>query len=158
LVRPRQVVSTGRRREGAVERQDLEPVTRQGELADDLGSQQRHHVRADRILEARVDFLGHRCAAEHVTAFEDENLAPRTGQVCGVDQAVVTAPDGDRVVVHLQFIANIANIANIAKIAKIDKTRRWGSSRQALKCVSSSRMLAMLAILAMLAMSREAPP
>ena len=43
-----QVIAVRHRREGAVERQDLEAVARQIEIADDLRPQQRHDVRADR--------------------------------------------------------------------------------------------------------------
>ena len=53
IVDPPQVVAARHRREGAVERQDLEAVPGQIELADDLGPQQRHDVGADRVLEAR---------------------------------------------------------------------------------------------------------
>ena len=93
-----EVVAVRHGREGAVEGQDLEPVPRQVQLADDLGPQQRHHVRADRELEAGEDFLGHGRAAEHVAALEHEHLLAGAGQVGGGDEAVVAAADDDRVV------------------------------------------------------------
>ena len=42
--------------------------------ADDLRPQQRHHVGADRELEAGEHFLGHRGSAQDVPALEDEHL------------------------------------------------------------------------------------
>ena len=53
IVHAPEVVAARHRRERAVERQDLEAVPRQVELADDLRPQQRHDVGADRELEAR---------------------------------------------------------------------------------------------------------
>ena len=49
-------------------------MARQVQLADDLGPQQRDHVRADRELEAREDLLGHGRAAQDVPALQDEDL------------------------------------------------------------------------------------
>ena len=68
------------------------------QLADDLGPQQRDDVGADGELEAGEHFLGDRCAAEHVTPLEDEDLASRAGEVGGVDESVVAAADHDGVV------------------------------------------------------------
>ena len=79
-----QVVAVRHRRERAVERQDLEAVPRQVELADDLGPQQRDDVGADGELEAGEDLLGDRRAAEHVAALEHEHLPPGARQVGGV--------------------------------------------------------------------------
>ena len=47
VVRPPERVAVRHRRESAVERQDLESVPRQFELANDLGPEQRHDVGAD---------------------------------------------------------------------------------------------------------------
>ena len=93
-----QVVAVRHRRERAVERQDLEAVPRQVELADDLGPQQRDDVRADRELEAREDLFGDRRAADHVPPLEHQHLAPGPRQVGGVDEPVVAAADDDDVV------------------------------------------------------------
>jgi hypothetical protein len=106
IVHPPQVVTaTGRRalagtqgRERAIERQDVEAVARQLELADDLGAEQRDDVAEDGEPEAREDLFGDRGAAEHMALLEDERLHSRTGQVRGADQAVVAATDDDRVV------------------------------------------------------------
>ena len=73
-------------------------MPRQVELADDLGPQQRHDVRADRELEAREHLFGDRGAAEHVPPFEHQHLLARARQVGGGDQAVVAAADDDDVV------------------------------------------------------------
>ena len=86
------------RRERPVERQDVEAVARQLELADDLGPEQRDDVREDREPEAREELLGDRGAAEDVALLEDERLQPGPGQVGGADEPVVAAADDDRVV------------------------------------------------------------
>ena len=98
VVHAPEVVAVRHGRERAVQRQDLEAVAGQVELADDLGPQQRDHVRADGELEAGEDLLGHRRSAQHVPALEHEHLAPGAGQVGGVHEAVVAAADDDRVV------------------------------------------------------------
>ena len=99
VVHAPQVVAVRHRRERAVERQDLQAVSRQVELADDLRPQQRHDVGADRVLEAGEDLLGDRGAAEHVPALDHEHLAARPRQIRGVDQPVVAPADHDHVVV-----------------------------------------------------------
>ena len=101
IVHAPQVVAVRHRRERAVERQDLQAVPRQIELADDLRPQQRHDVRADRELEAGKDLFGDGGAAEHVAPLEHEHLPSRAREIRGVDQAVVAAADDDGVVVHV---------------------------------------------------------
>ena len=106
VVDPPQVVAAAglralalvQRRDRPVERQDVEAVLRQLEVADDLGPQQRHDVGEDREAEAREDLLGDRRAAEHVALLEDERLEPGAGEICGADEAVVAATDDDGVV------------------------------------------------------------
>ncbi len=93
-----EIVAPQHWRKGAVERQDLEAVRRQVQLADDLGSQEGDHVRADGELEAREDLLGDRGAADDVPAFEDEHRAAGARQVRGRGQSVVARTDHDRVV------------------------------------------------------------
>ena len=88
------------RREGAIERQDLEAVPRQIEVADDLGPQQRHDVRAHRELEAGKHFLGDRGPPEHRASLEHEDLPARPGEICGGRETVVTAADHDGAVFH----------------------------------------------------------
>ena len=87
----------GQRREGAVERQDLEAVARQVELADDLGPQEADDVRGDRESIARHDLLGHGGAAEHVPALQDEHAPAGPREIGGTGQPVVAAADDDRV-------------------------------------------------------------
>ena len=89
IVHAPQIVAVGHRREGAVERQDFEAVPRQIEVADDLGPQQRHDVRADGELETRKDFFGDGCAAEDVAAFQHQHLAPGAREIGGSGEAVV---------------------------------------------------------------------
>ena len=45
------------------------------------GRQQGDHVRADRELDPREDFFGHRGSAEDVAALEDEDGLARAGEV-----------------------------------------------------------------------------
>ena len=97
IVHAPQVVAVRHRRERAVERQDLEAVPRQVELADDLRPQQRHDVRADGELEAGEDLFGDRGAADHVPALEHEHLASRAREIRGSGEAVVPAADDDHV-------------------------------------------------------------
>ena len=85
-------------RERAVERQDVEAVPGQLELADDLRPQQRHDVREDREPEAREDLLGDGRAAEDWPPLEDERPQPGPREVGGADEAVVAAADHDGVV------------------------------------------------------------
>ena len=105
LVPPaRQRAPVEQRREGAVERDELEPEARQVELADDVGPEQADDVGADREGEARVELLAHRRAAQDVAPLEHEHLAPGPGQVGGAGEAVVAAADDDRVVVRARWL------------------------------------------------------
>src|SRR5262249_14435196 len=85
----------GHRRESAVEREDLEAVARQIELADDFGAQERDDVGGDGELESRKDLFGHRRTSQQVAPLEHENLASRAREISGVDEAVVPADDDD---------------------------------------------------------------
>src|SRR5258706_2887602 len=93
IVHAPQMISVRHRCKGTVERQDLESMTRKIELANNLGTQQRHDVRAHRKLEAGKDLFGYGGAAEHVPALKYEHALARTREVCGVDQPVVAAAD-----------------------------------------------------------------
>ena len=95
-----QVVAVGRR-EGAIERQNLQTVPRQLQLANDLRPQQRHHVGTDRDVEPREHFLGDRRAADDMPALEHQHPPPGARQVGSGGQPVVSAADHDRVVVHV---------------------------------------------------------
>ena len=124
IVHAPQVIAARHRRERAVERQDLETVARQIELANDLGPEQRHDVGADREAEARKDFLGHGRAAEHVPAFEDDDAAPRAREIRGVHEPVVSAADDDGVVSlwHCRRPAEILS-GTFALIAHLSRCR-----------------------------------
>jgi hypothetical protein len=99
IVHAPQVVAVRHRRERTVERENLETVSREIELADDLRAQERDDVGGDRVLEARVDLLGDRRAADDVAALEHEHLPSGAGEVGRADQAVVAAANDDDVVV-----------------------------------------------------------
>ena len=97
VVPAHQVVAVGRRRERAVERQQLETVPRKIEVADDARAQQADDVRADAEAEPGIDLLGHRRAADALATLEDENVEAGAGEVGGAHQAVVPAAHDDRV-------------------------------------------------------------
>ena len=86
------------RGERAVERQDVEAVFRELEIADDLGTEQADDVAEDREPEAWEDLLGDGGTAEDVAPLQDQCLHPGTGEVGRADEAVVAATDDDRVV------------------------------------------------------------
>ncbi len=95
-----EVVAVRHGREGAVQREHLEAVPWQVELADDLRSEERHHVRAHREFETREDFLGDGRAAQHMAPLEHHDAPASAGQVRRVCQSVVSAADNDCVVLH----------------------------------------------------------
>ena len=70
-------VALAQRGERAVERQDVEAVLGQLEVADDLGAEQADDVARDGEPEARDDLLGDRRAAEDVAPLEDQRLEAR---------------------------------------------------------------------------------
>ncbi len=94
----REIVAVEHRRHGALERQDVQAVARQIEIADDLGPQQAHHVREHREGEAREDLPAHRGAAHLVGLLEHEHALAGAREVGRVHQSVVPAADDDRVV------------------------------------------------------------
>ena len=99
VVHPPQVVAV-HRGERAVEREDLEAVPREIEIPDDVGPEQRNDVGALGEVEAREDLLCHGRPAEHVAPLEDEHPPPRTREIRGVREAIVSAPDDYDVVRH----------------------------------------------------------
>jgi hypothetical protein len=104
IVGPPEVVALRHRRERAVERQDLEPVAREIELADDLRPEQRDDVRAHREVKALEHFLGDGRAADDVAAFEHQDPAAGAGEVGGCGEAVVPRADDGDVVLHAECI------------------------------------------------------
>ena len=84
--------------ERPVERQDLETVLRELELADDLGAEERDDVRGDAEPKAREDLLGHRRTAEDVAPLEHHDLESCACEVRGGHQPVVAAADDHGVV------------------------------------------------------------
>ncbi len=93
-----EVVAVGERRQRRFERQDVQAVARQVELADDLGSQQAHHVREHREAKAGKDFFAHGCPADALATLEHQHSLSRAGKIGRADQSVVPAADHDRVV------------------------------------------------------------
>src|SRR5688500_3201957 len=104
VVHAPQVVAVRHRGERAVEWKDLEAAACQIELADDLGPEQRHDVRADGKPEAGKYFFGDRGAAQYVTPFENQHLPPGARQVGRGGQPVVAAANDDRVITHVRAL------------------------------------------------------
>ena len=100
VVHAPEMIAVRHRRERAVERKDLQAVTSQVELPDDLRPQQRDDIGADREAKALEHLLSDRRTADEVAAFEHEHPAPGRGEICGRGQAVVAAADDDDVVLH----------------------------------------------------------
>ncbi len=94
-----EIVAVVHRRHRARQRQDLQAVTRQFQVADDLRAQQADDVGEFGEAIAGKDFLGHRGAADDVAPFQDHDLLAGARQVGAGDQAVVAGADDDRVVV-----------------------------------------------------------
>ena len=101
------MVAIRKRRERALEREDLQAVARQVQIPDDLRAEQAHHVGAHAVLEARVDLLRNRSAPEHVPLLQHHDALAGPGQVRGVDEAIVAPADDDGVVavVGRHFVA-----------------------------------------------------
>ena len=91
-------LALAQRGERPVERQDVEAVLRELEVADDLRPQQRDDVREDAEAEAREQLLGHSGATEDWPLLEDQRLQAGAREVGRADQAVVAAADDHRVV------------------------------------------------------------
>ena len=108
IIYPPEIIAAGHRGERPVEGKDFQAVTGQIEVADNFRAQQRHHVGTDRKLEPWKDFFGDRRASEHVASFENKNFFPGTGQVGGVDQAVMASADHDDVVFRIIWHESLA--------------------------------------------------
>ena len=93
-----QVVAVRERSHRALEREDLQPVPCELQIPDDLGPQQAYDVGGDGILEPREDFLRHGGSAHQMPALEHNHAKSGPGEIGGVDESVVAAPDDDRVV------------------------------------------------------------
>ena len=85
-------------REGGWQRQDLQPVFWQFQLADNLRPQQADHVRELGELETGEDLLGHRRAADDLASLQNDNFLARARQVSGSDQSIVAAADHDCII------------------------------------------------------------
>ena len=93
-----EVVAVVHRRDRARQRQDLQAVPRQFEVADDLRPQQADDVGELAEAVAGEDLLGDRGAADDLAPLEHDDLLARARQVGAGDQAVVAGADDDRVV------------------------------------------------------------
>src|SRR5207247_2670 len=95
---------------GALERQDVQPVPRQIEIANDLWPQQRHDVGEHRQLEAREDLFSDGGAADARPALEHQHRLLGAREIGGCDETVVAAADDDRVVAfHARLRSGLKN-------------------------------------------------
>ena len=92
-LRSRRAVAGAERRERPVEREDVEAVPRQLEVADDLRPQERDDVAEDAEPEAGEQLLGDRGATEDVALLEDERLQAGAGEIGRADEPVVAAAE-----------------------------------------------------------------
>ena len=92
------VVAVFHRCDGALERQDVQPMPRQIEVADDLRPQQADDVGKRRELEAGEDLFGDGCTADTGPAFEHEDRFPGAREISRRHQAVMASTDDDDVV------------------------------------------------------------
>ncbi len=121
-----QIVAVVERHDGALQRENLEPVPGQLEVADDLGAEQAHHIGKDRELESREDLLGDGGAPDQRPALQHQHFLAGAGQVGRRDQAVVAAPDEDRVVVlHDRFRSGSKKGSGVTRARA---WRRWCST------------------------------
>src|SRR5437870_10855200 len=98
IVNAPQIIAVRHRRECSVKRENLQTMSWQIEFANDLRTQERNDVRANRKLESGKDFFRYRGAAEHMPAFEYQHTLTCAREICSVDQAIVAAADDDRIV------------------------------------------------------------
>src|SRR3954464_6248430 len=125
-----EVIPIRHRRERPVERQDLEPVPRQVQLANDFRTKQRDDGRTDRVLEAGMKLLGDGRAADQVAPFEDQDFAPRPREIRGVHETVMPAANDDDVVIHAcsnRTLRRKQNAGNLVRRARELRGRRFGS-------------------------------
>jgi len=73
-------------------------VTGKLKVANDFWAQQRNYIRTDGKLKSGEDFFRDGGPTKNVTSFQHQNLFPRTRQVSGVHQAVVTTADYNHIV------------------------------------------------------------
>jgi hypothetical protein len=77
---------------------DLQAVPFQLHVADDLGIEQADGIARRAVPESRMEFVGHRRAADLVGRFEDRDLETLLGEVMGASQAVMPSADNQNVV------------------------------------------------------------
>jgi hypothetical protein len=97
VVHPPQIV-TIERGEGAVQREYLQPVLWEIQVADDLRAQEAHDVGGNAEPEPREDLLRDGRAPKDVTPLQNQDRPARLREICGRNQAVVPATYHDRVV------------------------------------------------------------
>src|SRR5882672_4993850 len=101
-----QVVTIRHRREGAVQRKNLQLVSRQIELANNLGPKEGYDVGTNRELETGKNFLCYRGAAQHVASLEHQHTFTCACKISGIHQTVVPATNDDDVVVAHELFGN----------------------------------------------------
>ena len=114
-------VARAQRGERPVEREDVEAVLRELEVADDLRPQEADDIREDAEPEAREELLGHRGATEDVAPLQDERLEAGARQVGRADEAVVAPADDHRVVAvgHAVVPSAVSDCIGVATLADV---------------------------------------
>jgi hypothetical protein len=101
IIHAPEVIAIWHGRERAVQRKNLQTMSRQIELANNLRTQQRDDVRTNRKLKTRKHFFRHGGSAKHMTPFEHEHFLSGPCKICGINQTVVSAANNYDVVVVL---------------------------------------------------------
>ncbi len=81
---------------------DAQAMLGKPQIGDDFRIEQRDRVGGDRIAKSRMKFFRDRRAADDAAPLQHHDLAPGHRQIGGADEAVVPAPDDDRVM-HKKF-------------------------------------------------------
>ena len=117
-----EVVAIVERCERALKREYLQTVTRQLEIANDLGPEKAHDVGKHRELESRKNLLADGGTAQNLPALKHEHPPAGARQVRCRNQAIVAAADDDHVVawgVHARFRSGSKN-GSLRTIASAD--------------------------------------
>src|SRR4051812_43118683 len=101
----RKVVAVRKRAERTFEWKDVQAMTWELEVADDLRTQQAHDVREHREPESRKHFVSQGSAAHTRAALEHEHAPAGSRQIRRADETIVAAADDNRVVMVLRHAA-----------------------------------------------------
>src|SRR5689334_6454441 len=103
-----EIIAVRHRRERAVQWKNFETMTRQIQLANNFGAEERYNVRADGKLEPGKYFFSHCSAAQHMPPLKHQHAFTRAREISRVHKAIVATTDHDNVVFHLSSASSQA--------------------------------------------------